>query len=316
MSTAGSPPEGRPPAGWAHEQERSNAGALRLMTWIALRCGRPAARVVLHLIAFYFLLFAPRARRASGRYLARVFGRPAHWRELYRHFFCFASTILDRIYLLKPGSARLQIEITGQEHLHPWLDAGHGAFLVGAHLGSFEALGAASKQRPGTDIAMAMYPDNARLINAALDAIAPEARPAIIALGRPDSMLAVRDHLAAKGLVGVLADRVVPVESGRTQSLQLPFLGREAVFNDGPFRLAALLRQKVVFMVGLYLGGNRYQVRFAALADFTQREPTAAREQRIHAAVQRYVALLESLCREQPYNWFNFHDFWGEDAAR
>ena len=57
--------------------------------------------------------------------------------------------------------------------------------------------------------------------------------------------------------------------------------------------------------------------RFEALADFSQpiTDP-AAREQQLHAALERYVARLESLCREAPYNWFNFHDFWAEDVAR
>ena len=32
-------------------------------------------------------------------------------------------------------------------------------------------------------------------------------------------------------------------------------------------------------------------------------------------ALAAYVRLLENLCREAPYNWFNFHDFWDEDAA-
>jgi predicted LPLAT superfamily acyltransferase len=31
--------------------------------------------------------------------------------------------------------------------------------------------------------------------------------------------------------------------------------------------------------------------------------------------MERYVALLGALCVESPYNWFNFYDFWGEDAA-
>jgi len=307
--------EGRRAAGWAAEQERSNAGALRLMTWIALRCGRRVARAVLHLIALYFLLFAPKARRASGRYLARVFGRTARWRELYAHVYCFAATILDRVYLLRPGSATLRFEVLGHHHVVHSLAAGEGGFLIGAHLGSFEALGATSRLSPEMNVAMAMYPDNARLINAALDAIAPGERPAIIALGRAGSMLAIRDHLAANGLVGLLADRAVPGESARTNALRVPFLGSDAVFNDGPFRLAALLRQRAVFMVGLYLGGAQYQVRFEPLADFSVAEPAAAREQRIQQAVLRYAAILESLCREHPYNWFNFHDFWGDDAA-
>jgi hypothetical protein len=55
---------------------------LRVMTWISLRLGRRAGRVVLHLIAAYFLLFAPASRRASGNYLRRALGRPPHWRDL------------------------------------------------------------------------------------------------------------------------------------------------------------------------------------------------------------------------------------------
>ena len=31
--------------------------------------------------------------------------------------------------------------------------------------------------------------------------------------------------------------------------------------------------------------------------------------------MQRYVATLERLCREAPYNWFNFYDFWADDDS-
>lgn len=101
----------------------------------------------------------------------------------------------------------------------------------------------------------------------------------------------------------------------RSNNLTLSFLGHPAVFNDGPFRLAALLRRKVFFMAGLYVGGARYDVRFEPLADFSERlTDPVQREQRIRAAVEAYVARLEALCREHPYNWFNFHDFWLEDT--
>ncbi len=315
--STGAPPS--PPntsAHWVTEPERSNAWALRLMTNIALRCGRPFARTVLHLIALYFVLFAPRPRRASARYLARVFGRPARWIEVYRHVYSFAATVLDRVYLLRHATSWLDLRATGTEHVDACLAAGRGAFLMGAHIGSFEALRATGRDNPDLRIAMVMYPDNARLINAALAAIAPGEVPAIIALGRPDSMLAVLDHLATGGLIGVLADRAMPGESQtRSAPVRLPFLGSDAVFSDGPFRLAELLRQRIVFMVGLYLGGPIYDVRFEPLADFTERlRDPLAREQRIQAAMRAYVSRLEALCREQPYNWFNFHDYWHDDA--
>ena len=302
---------------WTAERERSSAGLLKLMSWIAVRCGRRVSRAVLHLISAYFVLFAPVARRASARYLARVHGRPARWREIYAHVFCFAATILDRVYFLRRQTGWLRLTVRGSEMLENVLADGKGAFLVGAHVGSFEALRVAGHDRPDLRISMVMYPDNARKINAALAAIAPDAVPDIIALGRPESMLQIRDRLAEGALVGMLGDRTLHAESNRGQPVRLPFLGDEVEFSDGPFRLADLLRQRIVFMVGLYLGGARYEVRFEPLADFRQRPAdAAAREARIRAALADYVRRLESLCREQPSNWFNFHDFWRDDEAR
>ncbi len=305
-----------PNPNWADEPERSNALALKVMSWIAIACGRRLARGVLVLIALYFVLFAPRQRRATRRYLKRVLGRDANWRDGFHHVFSFAATVLDRVYFLRDRTAWLDLRMRGAEHVDACMASGRGAFLMGAHIGSFEALRMTGRDRPDLRIAMLMYPDNARKINAALEALAPGARPEIIALGRPEAMLAVRDRLDAGGLVGVLADRTLPGgESGRGNVVWLPFLGRPAPFSDGPFRLAELLRQRIVFMVGLYQGGPAYDVRFEPLADFSERlRDPAAREQRLRAAMQAYVARLEALCREQPCNWFNFHDFWHEDA--
>ncbi|MDT7836741.1 LpxL/LpxP family acyltransferase [Aquabacterium sp. OR-4] len=302
---------------WADEPERSNAMALRVMGWIAVVCGRRLARVVLAGIALYFVVFAARQRRASRRYLARALGREAGWRDGYRHVFAFAATVLDRVYFLRERTAWLDLRVRGAEHVDACLASGRGAFLMGSHIGSFEALRVTGRDRPELDITMLMYPDNARKINAALQALAPGASPRIIALGRPEAMLAVRERLEAGGLVGVLADRTLPgAESQRGGVVWLPFLGRPAPFSDGPFRLAELLRQRVVFMVGLYAGGRTYDVRFEPLADFSERlRDPAARAARLQAAMQAYVAQLESLCREHPDNWFNFHDFWHEDAA-
>ena len=113
-----------------------------------------------------------------------------------------------------------------------------------------------------------------------------------------------------------MGDRFVPSDAVHGSSIALPFFGRPAQFTDGPLRLAMMLRRHVIFMVGLYHGGHRYDVRFEPLADFRD-PPTdpAERERLVQAAVADYVARLEALCREAPYNWFNFYDFWHEDAC-
>ncbi len=74
-------------------------------------------------------------------------------------------------------------------------------------------------------------------------------------------------------------------------------------------RAAAVLRRPVFFMLGLYKGANRYQVVFERLADFSETR-SGEREAAVAAAIQRYVALLEKYCHSDPYNWFNFFDFW------
>ena len=304
---------------WARTPERSNLPALRAMCWVALACGRRVARAVLHPITLYFLLCSPVQRRNARRYLARVLGRAPHWRDGYRLIHAFASTVLDRVYFLRGQAGRFELRPAGVAPVDAVLAAGHGAFMVGAHVGSFEAVGASGglPGGPRWRVAMLMYPDNARRINEVLDAIADaDVRPHVIALGRPGSMLALRDWLDAGGVAGTLADRTLAGEpSERGGVVELPFLGQTARFADGPFRMAALLRRPVFSMAGLYAGGNRYDVRFGLLADFSVRPADAVeRERAIRAAVVAYAAWLEALCREYPYNWFNFHDFWNEDA--
>jgi predicted LPLAT superfamily acyltransferase len=192
-------------------------------------------------------------------------------------------------------------------------ERGEGVLAFGAHLGSFEALRMIGLDK-GLRVAMIMYEDNARLINDTLAAIAPKAKLHTIGLGRIDAMLQLRQWLDDGGLAGLLADRTLPGNSQRSKAVAVPFLGAPAWFPDGPFRLAAMLRRRVVFMAGIYRGGRHYELRFLPIADFTGLKAMngAERDAAVRAGVERYAAILESLCREAPYNWFNFYDFWSD----
>ncbi len=278
---------------------------LRIMTWISLRLGRRAGRVVLHLIASYFLLFAPASRRASRDYLRRALDRPVDLRDLYRHFFTFAATIHDRVYLVNRRFDLFEFEVHGEDALRSLLADGKGLFLMGAHLGSFEAIRALGRKGAEVRIAMVMHQDNAQKINAMLGAINPEAVQDIIGLGHVDSMLQVRQRLDEGCAVGMLADRT----PGNDTLYPVRLLGADANLPTGPFRMAALLRRPVIFMTGLYLGGNRYAIHFDQLADFSN-IAAGQRDLAVQAAITRYAALLEHYCRAAPYNWFNFFDFW------
>lgn len=291
-------------AGWATRPERSSLPVLRLMVWLSLHLGRRASRVVLYAIAAYFVVFAPAAKRASKAYLRRALGRPARLPDGFRHVLSFASTIHDRVYWLRGRFELFEVGISGEEHITALRRAGRGIVFMGGHFGSFEALRVLG-ERQGIEPKMLMFPDNARMVGAALAAINPALVDSVIALGRPDSVLRVRDHLAAGGSVGILADR----ELGGDKTRRVPFLGEPAAFPLGPFRLAAMLGAPVVFMAGAYLGGHRYHLHFAPVADFAELSANQ-RPEVILQAQDRFVALLEERCKAAPWNWFNFYDFW------
>jgi len=299
-----------PRAEWAVRPERSNRAMLRLMTWISLRLGRAPARLVLAGTSLYFVLFAPAAKAASRAYLRRALGREPRFADLVRHFHSFASTIHDRVFLLNARFDLFRVEVHGEDVIKDVLAAGRGAFLMGAHMGSFEVARAIGRRQPGLRVAMVMYEENARKLNAALAAINPAAAQEIIPLGQIDSMLRVQACLDEGMVLGVLGDRTL----GGDPTLRVPFLGADAEFPVGPMRLAAMLKRPVLFMSGLYLGGNRYAIHFERLADFSDVD-RSGREAAIQSAVADYAACLERHCRAAPYNWFNFFDFWRTKGA-
>jgi predicted LPLAT superfamily acyltransferase len=297
-------------AEWIGSRERGSTALLRFMAFLSLRLGRTASRVALYGIAIYFFLFAPAARRQSRRYLRRALGRMPRAHERFRHVLNFATTIHDRVYLINEQFDTFKVTIEGESLMHAQVELGKGAFLMGTHMGSFEVIGSIGRRRPGIHVSMAMYEDNARKINGILAAINPEAKPDIISLGHIDAMLRIAERLDRGAFVGMLGDRTL----GDEPVHQVMILGERAYLPTGPMRAAAILRRSVIFMVGLYRGGNHYHVVFEPVADFSA-VTTGSRDDAVRTAVERYAALLDKYCRSDPYNWFNFFDFWREPAS-
>ena len=288
-------------ADWSRTPERSNMLALRVICWIAHRAAAAASRaLVLHPISA--LLPAVLARRRGATSSATCSAPSARTPAGATATGC-CTPLPPRCSTASTSCAAAwtcsTCACTATSRSRPRLTQGRGAFLLGAHIGSFEAMGACKHQsgRPRTcALAMLMYPDNAQQITAVLDAIACPA------CGRTSSRWAgrircwtLRDWLDGGGLAGLLADRTLPGPKKRASSAATASSCRSSAsrrcFNDGPFRLAALLRRKVFFMAGLYAGGARYDVRFEPLADFSERAGRSGRAGTPHPRRAR------SLCR-------------------
>ena len=294
---------------WLAQRERGSRRLIRLLAWMTLRLGRSVARWILYPICLYFLLFSRGTQRISREYLQRILNQPPSWKDVFRHYHTFASTIHDRVYLLSGRHRYFDIRMEGASALHAILAQKRGCILLGSHLGSFEVLRAHGLFDQQLPITVIMHEAAASNLNAVLHSLHPEIRERIIPPGTPGTMLAVKERLDRGEMVGILGDRVFGEERGMT----CDFLGKPRTFPEGPLLLAALLQVPVVLFFGLYQGGRQYDIHFEPLADSIPLD-RAQRSETLRPWVERYVSRLEHYCRLYPYNWFNFYDL--TDDAR
>jgi predicted LPLAT superfamily acyltransferase len=290
---------------WTAVPERGTQTSLQLIAWIAMRMGRWAARLLLYPITFYFVITADAARQLSRGYLKRVLGDSAHWWHVFRHFHCFAATILDRLYLLRGEFQRFNVKIHGKEMLYRQMERGKGCILLGSHLGSFEVLRALGVIQRNFPLKVLMDTTHNRNITRFFDALNPVIAGTVIVSDRPDTLLTIKESLEAGFFIGMLGDRL----SSGDKTTQCQFLGAPAAFPIGPIVLAATMHCPVILFFGLYRGGNRYEIYFEHFAS----EITLDRNRRteeIQRWVQRYADRLAHYTRIAPYNWFNFYPFW------
>jgi len=253
------------------------------------------------------LLSVPVARRSSQAFLHRALDRRPTWRDTFLHLFVFATTVLDRVYLVNGRHRDFTVDVNNEQVFWSALAQGRGCLLLGSHLGSFEMLGIVGSMEKKLSINVVMHiEDSARLRE--LLPLSGSAFPyKVIPLGHPGSMLRVKECLERGEVVGILADRVY----GSEPTQCLPFLGRPARFSLSPMRLAAIAGAPVVMVFGLFRGGRRYEIVFEPLGrqcgeGMEYSMPPAP----VHA-LQCYVERLEHHARHAPYNWFNFYDYWG-----
>ena len=146
---------------WATQRERGSVLGMKLIVRFTAVFGRRAARVLLYPVCLYFMLFVRRSTLASRGYLARLFGRPPTWREVYRHYHSFATTLLDRGLLLAGLPQKFDFSSQNADIVRRLAAQKRGCLLLGAHLGSFDVARLLGEVHRHTEIHMMMYEENA-----------------------------------------------------------------------------------------------------------------------------------------------------------
>ncbi len=301
------------PENWRQVDEAGTVAGIRALIIAATMFGRPFARVIVAIVAFYYALFSGRARRSVHEFRRRL-GLRTGFGAAYRHILRFSQCALDALFFMRGRTELFTISRDGHHHLAEAKGTGEGAILLGAHLGSFYAM-----RRKSAEESVPLYPvvytQNARRFNAVIEALDPTSTTRLIEMGQGgqmEFMLKIRERLDEGSLVAILADRAQ--EGART--VEVDFLGERVAMPAGPYILAASLRRPVYFTAGLYQGGDRYALFCIPFAERVVL-PRGRREEAIQAYAQQYADQLADFCRKAPDNWFNFYDYFpGVDDER
>lgn len=296
---------------WRTTAEKGSVLGIRFVLWLATAFGRAPARLFVRVLAFYYTLFAPQARRGTRAFLTRVDGEPPSFGRVYRQILRFSQVTLDSLFLMRGKVQHFRVSRNGKEHLAGLRERGQGAILLGAHLGSMHAMRA---QSGAEDLPLyaVVYTKHAERINAVLEEIDPAGHATLLQMGQGvDFMLRIRELIEQGALVALMGDRV----GSDDRAVTVDFLGDEARLPTGPYILAATLKCPVYLTFGLYRDPDRYELYCEPFAERVEL-PRRRRQEALREYAQRYADRLACYARKAPDNWFNFYDFWkGTDAG-
>lgn len=283
---------------WKQNKERSMVFILKFIRWFALTFGRKVTKILLYPICLYYFFLSPKAKNNIKKFLTKALNRKVRFSDLYKHYYTFATVLLDRVYSLTDTQCDFKITTHGLDALLDIQKQGSGVILMGAHLGSFELMRVLATKNQ-LALKVLMHLEDSQQVIKLLHELNPAIEQTIITMGNPGSILETHEWLKNNGAIGILADRVYHED----KTTITEFLGAPARFALGPFRLAKLTNTPCLFICAVYDGKQGYDIYFEKL-DFTAFDST-------EQMLQKYLQKLEYYAKKYPYNWFNFYDYWG-----
>ena len=298
---------------WAELEERSTLWGMRLLLRIYLLSGRTVLQVFLYPVVVYYWLINRSGRLASQSYLRKVatFTPASKPGGSYQHFSCFANAIIDKLAAWSGGLSLADVEFHGRELLLAELKQGRGVVLLGSHLGNLEVCRVIANLDQHIRINALVHTKHAEKFNRLLNQYSDKSRLNLIQVTEINAATSIllSDKIDNGEIVIIAADRT-PV--GQTLRVaKVDFLGEPALFPQGPFILASLLKCPVYTVFCLKRQDKHviYFDYFSAALKF----PRKNREQAMRQTIQLYARRLQDYCLQEPLQWFNFFDFWQVD---
>lgn len=324
---------------WSQLSERGTYLGIVFLLKINQWFGRWLFRIFIWPIVAYFFITGKAARQASMDYLNRLYQhslnqhttnpnsstnnkgpdnssprpfskKPGYWQS-FKHFISFAESALDKIDAWSGKLTHDDIHYQNYDIYQQLEQQKQGAVFIGSHLGNLEVCRALNKHNK-VRVNVMVFTQHAAQFNRILKKIDPQVDIDLIQVTNVGADLAImlKQRIDDGEHVVIAADRTSANSFGRTT--KIPFLGKPASISQGPFVLASLM-DCPVYMMFCFKAQNGYDMMFEPF-DLPFKCSRKQRNQRLEQQMRQYVARITFYCLRYPQQWYNFFDFWLDDA--
>lgn len=264
--------------------------------------GIGGAYFMLRFVAAYFYFFSYKSSRPIFYYLKhrQGFGRLKSLRLLYRNYYVFGQTLIDKIIVMSGLKNTFTFSFDGEENLRQMKD---GGILLSAHVGNWEAAGHLL-ERLNQKINVVMLDAEHQKIKDTIEQTTGGKNFNVIAVKEDLShVYAIHEALGRKELVCLHADRFV----GETKTFEQNFLGAKAAFPAGVFALAGTTRTPVSIVFAFKETKSHYHFYGS---DCLQQDKDEPKHDYISRLKNTFILELEQKLKLYPEQWFNYYQFW------
>ncbi|GHV83857.1 hypothetical protein AGMMS50212_11970 [Spirochaetia bacterium] len=308
---------------WAAQREKTlGLWQLKLVLLFVKFLPPSFCRACAFIVSFFYFCFSKKVRIESRRFFKYVtlFTNSKERHSVYKHILSFSLTLIEKIETWSGREDTVDIEYQNDDiyDLVQNLENKKGALLICSHIGNSEMLRACaclnktavSHQFPIVSIT---YFSVTPYFNQILKKINPASNNQLISADEinPGTLITLSATIEKGGLVVIAGDRT-PVSSN-DRTLEFSFLGKKASFPLGAFLIASLLDAPTYFIfalrkdISLATPLYRMNVHKSKISFDCGRNE---RKTRINELAGNFVSYLEEYCTKEPYQWYNFYDFW------
>lgn len=250
-----------------------------------------------------YILFRPIERRGIWHYWRYRQGKQplsAAW-HLLCNYMEFGKAILDRFAAW--AGRPMQVVVRTKDLWQEMVEHPTASVVLGAHIGNMEIAGYAI-QMP-KPVYTLVYMGDTDTVNTNRQTLFERKGLHIIPIEKDGSHILTMHQVVDEGnILSVQPDRVL----GGIRTLTADFMGEEALFPEGTFRLAVAEQVPVIALYIMREGHSRYAVYVYPLSDGQYTSDN--HHEQAKELLQSYVRQTEQMLRLYPHQWFNFYPFW------